>query len=97
MGTWLKRRVRRHAGVSLAGTHWTELRAVLERQAGTLNQVSLANLRTSECNLVRSFSFLGDIGTAPDEFPRTGGSVKPAAVGPAVARSLPPTSHRRAH
>ncbi|HEY6155885.1 MAG TPA: P-loop NTPase fold protein [Gemmatimonadales bacterium] len=97
LGTWLKQRVRQHAAVPIAGTHWTELRTALERQAGILNRVSLRNLRTSECNLVRSFSFLGDIGTAPDEFPRNGGSVRQLAVGPAPGRSVPPTSHRRAH
>src|SRR5258708_34582137 len=72
LGTWLRAAARNHAATPVAGMHWATLQAALQQQLSNLNAVSVNTLRLSECNLVRPFSFLGDIGTAPDEFVRDG-------------------------
>jgi putative peptidoglycan binding protein/KAP-like P-loop domain-containing protein len=72
LGTWLAARARQHAAAPLAGTHWADLQTALRTQRDTLGAVSVGALHLAECNLVRSFSFLGDIGTSPEEFGHDG-------------------------
>jgi len=72
--TWLRDRCREHGRMDRRTARWTELATSLAHPAVTFAQVSVDKVGAASCNLVRSFSFLGDIGAEPDEMLSPGGN-----------------------
>ncbi|HEV8400820.1 MAG TPA: P-loop NTPase fold protein [Gemmatimonadales bacterium] len=73
LNRWLRARCRRRPEIARGAAHWVELDAALDLHAPRLGPIPVNRLGLASCNLVRSFSFLGDIGAEPDEMLSPGG------------------------
>src|SRR5882762_891739 len=74
LSAWLRRHCQTHVKNERQSVRWMELALSLQRQDRALDGVTVSKLGAPSCNLVRSFSFLGDIGAEPDEILSTGGN-----------------------
>jgi len=74
LNRWLRTRCRQRPETTRGALHWSELDAALELHAPRLGPIPINRLGLASSNLVRSFSFLGDIGAEPDENTSLGGT-----------------------